>query len=266
MCNDEGVAMGTSMRLCALSLMLVACALVSGGTASKIDKAAADPTSLEDLGTALRPLIVQAMPAVLYEDEWDWGRQRPTPHAIHWRGLRPKVIRELRNDGRWRKIKVVTSNLDKTLEFRLSDLKKVDDDTQTFKCFVGFQVRVIFDQQIWESGIRLHSGSTKARLNIRCLMDCENTIRTEPSKSFIPDVVFRLRVTKAQVWYKDLEFDRVAGIGGDAAPILGDALHDSLNRWKPSLENKLLAKANAAIGKAADTKEVRLSLGSLFGK
>lgn len=247
-----------------LLLMLMSAMLVDGG-APKQKGNAADPASLEDLGAALRSLIIQAMPAVLYEDEWDWGRQRPTPHAIHWRGLRPKVIRELRNDGRWRKIKVLASNLDKTLEFRLSDLKKVDDDTQTFKCFVGFQVRVIFDQQIWESGIRLHSGSTKARLNIRCLMDCENTLRTEPSKSFIPDVVFRLRVAKAQVWYKDLEFERVAGIGGDAAPVLGDALHDSLNLWRPSLERNLLAKANAAIVKAADTKEVRLSLGSLFG-
>jgi len=246
------------MRLCGVLLsMLVACAFVSGG--------ADDPAPLDELSKVLRPLIIQAVPTVLHEDEWDWGRQRPTPHALHWRGLRPKVIREMRNDGRWRKIKVTTSNLDKTFDFRLSDLKKVDDDTQTFKCFVGFQVRVVFDQQIWESGIRLHSGSTKARLNIRCLMDCENAIRTEPSKSFIPDVVFRLRVAKAQVWYKDLEFERVAGIGGDAAPILGDALHDGLNRWRPSLERNLLAKANAAIVKAADTKEVRLSLGNLFG-
>jgi hypothetical protein len=252
--------------VCVLLLMLLACTFSDGGgTAKKKKKKTNDPASLEELAKVLRPLIVQAMPTVLYEDEWDWGRQRPTPHALHWRGLRPKIIRELRNDGTWRKIKVTANNLDKTLDFRLSGLKKVDDDTQTFQCFVGFQVGVLYDQQIWEGGVRLHSGSTKARLNIRCLMDCENTIRTEPSKSFIPDVVFRLRVTKAQVWYKDLEFDRVAGIGGDAAPILGEALHDALNRWKPSLERNLLAKANTAIVKAADTKEVRLSLGSLLG-
>src|SRR5687768_16476 len=139
------------MRLIGGLLLMLMGAMVVDGGAAKQKGNATDPASLEDLGEALRPLIVQAMPAVLYEDEWDWGRQRPTPHAIHWRGLRPKVIRELRNDGTWRKIKVVASNLDKTLDFRLSDLMKVDDDTQTFKCFVGFQVRVIFDQQIWES-------------------------------------------------------------------------------------------------------------------
>jgi hypothetical protein len=96
------------------------------------------------------------------------------------------------------------------------------------------------------------------------VLDCENTIRTEPGKSFIPDVIFRLRVTKATVWYEDLKFERLAGIGGDVGPVLGEAVHDAINRWRPSLERDLLAKANAAIVKAADTKEVRLSLGGLF--
>jgi hypothetical protein len=237
----------------------------SAAGAGKKKKKSDDPVSLEELSKMLRPLLVQAMPKVLYEAESNWGNQRPTPHAIHWRGLRPKIVRELRNDGTWRKLKVTAEHLDKTLEFRLSGLKKLDAERQTFKCFVSFRTGVYFDQQIWESGVRLHSGSTKAHLQIRALMDVENTIRTEPSKSFIPDVVFRLRVTDAKVWYKDLEFERVAGIGGDAAPILGEALHDALDRFRPSLERDLLKKASAAIVKAADTKEVRLSLGGLLG-
>jgi len=34
---------------------------------------------------------------------------------------------------------------------------------------------------------------------------------------------------------------------------------------KPNLESDLLAKANAAIVKAADTKEVKVELGKLLG-
>jgi len=204
------------------------------------------------------------MPRVLYEHEWNWGNQRATPHAIHWRGLRPKVVREMRNDGAWRKLKVTAERLDKTLDFKLFDLKKVDAEKQTFKCFIAFDAGIRFEQQVWESGLRLHGGTTNASVRILALLDCENTIRTEPGKSFIPDVVFRLRVTDAKVNYTGLEFYKVAGIGGDAAPLLGDAVHDALRQWRPSLERDLLAKANAAIVKAADTKEVRLSLGNLF--
>ncbi len=37
-----------------------------------------------------------------------------------------------------------------------------------------------------------------------------------------------------------------------------------MKKFKPDLERDLLAKANAAIVKAADTKEVRVSLGGLL--
>lgn len=253
------------LRLLGMLACFALAGTLLGGAEAKKKKKADDPVSLEELSKMLRPLLVQAMPKVLYEDETNWGKQRPTAHAIHWRGLRPKIVKEPRNDGTWRKLKVTADNLDKTLEFKLWGLKKLDAERQTFKCFVSFRTGVHFDQQIWESGIRLHSGSTRAHLQIRALMDVENTIRTEPTKSFIPDVVFRLRVTDAKVWYKDLEFERVAGIGGDAAPILGEALHDALDHFRPKLEKDLLKKASTAIVKAADTKEVRISLGSLFG-
>jgi hypothetical protein len=37
-----------------------------------------------------------------------------------------------------------------------------------------------------------------------------------------------------------------------------------MKQWHPHVERDLLAKANAAIVKAADTREVRLSLGNLL--
>ena len=39
---------------------------------------------------------------------------------------------------------------------------------------------------------------------------------------------------------------------------------DTVRRVKPELERDLLAQANAAVVKAADTKEVRLSVESLL--
>jgi hypothetical protein len=73
-----------------------------------------------------------------------------------------------------------------------------------------------------------------------------------------------MRVTEAQLFYEDLKINHTAGIGGDGARILGEAIIDSVKRFKPDLERELLDKANAAIVRAADTKEVRISVESLF--
>jgi hypothetical protein len=45
--------------------------------------------------------------------------------------------------------------------------------------------------------------------------------------------------------------------------MIGETAHSLLNQWRPSIERDLLAKANAAIVKAGEQKEVRLSLSKL---
>jgi hypothetical protein len=77
----------------------------------------------------------------------------------------------------------------------------------------------------------------------------------------MPDMIFRLRVTQADVNYDHFVTEHIAGLGGDAARLLGDALQKVL---RPTLQKKILPKANIAIVKAADTKEVRLSLAGLL--
>jgi hypothetical protein len=76
----------------------------------------------------------------------------------------------------------------------------------------------------------------------------------------VPDLVLRLRVTEAKADYDHFVTEQIGGLGGDAAKVFGDALQKIL---RPALEKKLLPKAQNAIVKAADTREVRLSLGSL---
>jgi hypothetical protein len=86
------------------------------------------------------------------------------------------------------------------------------------------------------------------------------------TKGLLPDAVFRLRVVESDLGYDNLVVEHTAGVGGEAAKVLGDAFIGGVRLWKPSLERRLLAKANEAIVKAADTKEVRLGVTSLIGK
>ena len=74
----------------------------------------------------------------------------------------------------------------------------------------------------------------------------------------------RMRVSDAKLNYFDFKVEHTAGVGGDTAKILGDAIHETVKTLKPSLEKNLRAKANAAIVKASDTKEVRLGVSKLF--
>ena len=104
----------------------------------------------------------------------------------------------------------------------------------------------------------------RARAQVKFNLDCENTLRVETDKNFLPEFVLRMRVIGATVNYDKLTFEHVNGIGGDGAKVIGGAAHKVMNKWRPSIERDLLAKANAAIVKAADTREIRFGFGSLL--
>src|SRR5262249_52741564 len=103
-----------------------------------------------------------------------------------------------------------------------------------------------------------------ARVRVHLTLYCEVSSRIEKSATFVPDVVFRGRVLRADLRYDHFVVEHVAGVGGDLAKLIGSAAQDGLHRWRPSLERRLLEKANAAIVKAGDTKEVRISLAKLL--
>ena len=258
------------MRL-ALSLVIVVilCCRFADGDGHAQSPAAGAP-SLDDLSASLRTLLVQSLPAILYEASPGWGKTSQVPHSVKWRGqglrVHPEITKAARNDGTWRKIRLTTQNLERTLEFRLSDLKPAGPDQLTFRVFVAFQAGIDFEQQIWESGVRLYSGSTRARVRVKLPMLCEATIKIEQGKSFLPDTVLRLRVIQSDLSYDNLVVEHIAGIGGTGARLLGEALRSTVKEVRPSLERDLLAKANTAILKAGDTREIRIGLSSLLGK
>jgi hypothetical protein len=97
-------------------------------------------------------------------------------------------------------------------------------------------------------------------VRLRLTLNCEAETRLEKNGSWMPDAVFRLRVLKSDFRYDNLVVEHTAGIGGEAAKVLGDAMIQTVRQVKPSLERKLIEKANASIVKAGDTKEVRVSL------
>src|SRR5262249_29958635 len=188
------------------------------------------------------------------EKSLDWGKQRPA--GINGR-------RGLQNDGHWRRVTVTADNPAHTLLLSVSNVQTQPGRT-TFDAYLVGPVDVKFEQQIWKGGLRLYSGEARARLRSKLALKCESTARTEPTGGLLPDVVFRMRALSADLSYDNVVVEHTAGVGGDAAKVLGEGMLNFLKQVKPSLERDLLEKANAAIVKAADTKEVRIGLGKLL--
>lgn len=235
--------------------------------AMPISRAAAQtPDSLEGLSKAMRPLMISAMPAVLYEKKDNWGHQRTTFARLVFKGVKPIVETTEKNDGYWRAIKIVPQELNRTFEFKLSDLKQIDAEKQAFKAKLGFQAGIEFDHQLWQSGARLFAGNTRARAQLQMDMDIENTIRIDKDKAGLPAFVFRLKVTKAELSYRDVVVEHTAGVGGSAAKLIGDAMLQAIKQWKPSIERDLIERANTAVVNAADTKEIIIGLSGLTKK
>src|SRR5207302_8177276 len=110
-----------------------------------------------------------------------------------------------------------------------------------------------------------YSGEVRARLRLRLRLRCEAVSRVETGGKLLPEAVFRLRVLQSDLRYDRFRVEHAAGVGGDAAKVLGEGAHAAVHLVRPSLERKLLERANAAVVKAGDTREVRVSLMKLAG-
>lgn len=224
----------------------------------------------KELASALRTLFLQALPEPLYDDTKHWGGQQPVTKGIKWRGkglkVHPEVQKTLKNDGKWWKVRVTADRPDETLTLEVRDLRQDEPGRMTFTALVGMDTRVEYEKQNWREGIRFFSAGLRARLRVKLVLQCEVIARLESTGGFFPEAVFRLRVLGSQSGYEGLKVEHIAGVGGDAAEVFGKAFVKTMHRWRPSLERNLLAKADAAIVKAGDTKEIRIGLSGIMRK
>jgi hypothetical protein len=222
------------------------------------------PNSVDSLSGTLRGVLVRSLPDPLYEASPGWGNMKYVARGIEWHGLRPEVQRSHKNQGTWQKVRFSADNPADTLILDLRNAQFPEPGRMTFDVYLAFDAHVDYTRQEWNNGNKLYDGSVRARLRVRLNLSCEATTRLEANGGLLPDAVFRLRATKADLRYDNVVTEHVAGVGGELAKVIGDAFRGGLKQWRPSLERELLARADAAIVKAADTREVRVNLASLF--
>lgn len=224
-------------------------------------------SSIDALAGNFRAALIKGLPTPLYEDQRTWGRTKVVT-VIKWRGqglnVHPEPVQKQKNHGDWRKVRLTADNLADTLIFDVRNLQSPEPGRITFTSFLSFDAAVQYDHEKWNEGVKLWDSTLKARLRVKLPLNCEVTARLDDKGGLMPDAIVRLRVTKASLGYDNLVVEHVAGMGGAAAKLMGEAGRRMIHEFKPHLERDLLAKADAAIVKAADTKEIRIRLSDLL--
>ncbi len=227
-----------------------------------------DPAEAHALAAVLRDLLAKNLPDPLCKSNQNWGHQKAVTVVIrHREGLRfwSEPVQEMRNDGVWRRVAVHIPDPSK-VTLAVTELTHPEEcKVLATVGVIAERVEVKFEQQVWRNGLRLYAGETRGHCKGSLIIKAEVISKAEFKKgSLFPDVSLRIRATEAQLGYDDLVIDHTAGLDGEAAKAIGDLAIRTIKAIKPDLEHELLEKADAAIVKAAGTKEVKGSLDSLM--
>ncbi len=236
-------------------------------TASKQDLKT-DPAEAEALASVLRDLIKKSLPDPVTKSSHNWGQQKTVTVTVHHReGLHfwSENVEEMRNDGTWRRTEIRIPDRDK-IQLAVTELVYPEEGKiLTTVGVVVDRVDLHFEQQIWKNGVRIYSGETRGHCKGALILKAEVTTKTEFKKgSFFPEISLKLQVTSAELFHEKLVVDHTAGLDGEAARALGDLTIGIVKFVKPHLEKDLMEKANAAIVKAARSKELTITLDKIM--
>lgn len=227
-----------------------------------------DPTEAEALARVLRDLLTKLLPDPITKSNHNWGHQKAvTVNQLHRDGLKfwTEPVQEMHNDGTWRRTDVRLPELEK-VTLVVTELTHPEPTRMLVTVqVVAERVDLHMEQQIWKNGLRLYSGETRAHCRGALVLKAEVNTHAEAKKgSFFPEITLKLQVTSAELFYEKLVVDHTAGLNGEAAKAVGDLAISIIKAVKPHLEKDLLEKADAAIVKAARSKELTLTLDKLM--
>jgi hypothetical protein len=226
------------------------------------------PEDVAAITALMRDMAVKHMPDPLVKSNAGWGKRKE--FAVGRVMLRnpnrvgPEMPRELFNDGMWRRFTVTAREPAETLAIGIPELVRPAEDTMVVTINVAMDINFRMEQQLWKRGLELYSGETRGHCKggVQLKAQVVHTLEPNPGSIF-PVVKLKVTTTEAKLFYDKIVIDHTAGLDGADAKAVGDLVIDLVKALKPDLEKELLEKGNAAILKAAGTKEIRLQLDKL---
>jgi hypothetical protein len=216
----------------------------------------------------MRDMALKHMPNPLVKANHGWGKQKE--FAVGKVMLRnpnkvgPELPREMFNDGMWRRFTVTAREPAETLGIGISELVRPAEDTMFVTINVAMDINFRMEQQLWRRGLQLYSGETRGHCKGGVQLKAQVVHKVDfKAGLLLPEITLKITTTEAKLFYDKLVIDHTAGLDGEDAKAMGDLVIDLVKAMKPDLEKELLEKGNAAILKAAGTKEIKLQLDKL---
>lgn len=233
------------------------------------------PSQADDtlaLAGVVKQIVVKHLPTPAVTSARNWNQQKDVTvrvNAVREGPLKWKFdpVKERRNDGHWTRISLSIVEPARNLSIELKDITTPKSGKTFFRATLAAPVTFKFEQQIWKARLRLYSGETRGRFEAKVVMNCETISMTSwaPNK-LLPTQLFQVSVTKADVAANGIKIEHTAGLGGDGAEKLGDATLAAIKLLKPDIEADLRDRANKAIVKAGQSREVRLDFEKMLRK
>ncbi len=238
-------------------LLVILTSHIANAQSSSVDPA---------INVLVRDQLIKHMSKPLVETHENWDKQREVTVGVKLHHYRLETQRDLRNDGHWHRLKIAARDPENTMMLSLSNMVSAESGRMMFDATISTLVELNFEQQLWKSGTRLLSTETRARATAGVRLQCEATNRFEfKPGTVVPELVLRFRVTHADVFVDRIVVERTLGMNGLPARTIGETVQKLVKRlFQPDLERQLLDRANEAVLKAADTKEIRIGFQKLF--
>ena len=226
------------------------------------------PEEVAGVTKMMREMALKNMPTPLVTANDGWGKTKE--FAVGKVMLRnpnrvgPEMPRERFNDGLWRRFTVSARDPAETLGIGITELVRPTDDTMLVTLNVAMDINFRMEQELWKRGIRLYGGETRGhcKAGVQLKLKVVQKLQFKPT-ALVPDVILTITTTEAKLFYDKIVIDHTLGLDGVDAEKAGDFVIDLVKAVKPDLEKELLEKGNAAIVKAAGTKEIKLELDKL---
>jgi hypothetical protein len=228
------------------------------------------PEEAAAIAKLMREQAIQKLPTPLVTTNDGWGKQKEfVVGKVMLRNpnkFGPEAPRELFNDGLWRRFTVSARDPDKTFAIGFAELVRPAPDTLNVTLNVAMDINFRMEQQLWLRGRQLYSGETRGHCKTAVQLKAIVEHKTEfKPGTLLPEIALKIKTTDAKIFYDGLTIDHTAGLDGEDAKKVGDLVIDLVKKVKPDLEAQLLEKGNAAIVKAAGTREIKLELDKLMG-
>lgn len=216
-----------------------------------------------NLSETLRAVVLTAIPDQ-YEDLRQWGRTREVFGGVRMQqhGLNIRFSEKKRkvNHGMWHRYKIELIDPARHLNLTIDRIRPLTAGRFAFQIHLRSKLRCRGDFEHWVLGVKGLNFTIVSEADVELIADCELAIQTKLNRgSLLPDLVLDPKVSRVQLFLKEIDVRRIGEIRGDIAESVGDMSRHDIENLLQAQEERVKRKMNEAINKNRDRLKIPAS-------